>query len=247
MSIAANASVTRLSMEKALGQKISHDEWNRVRMHCRYPGVGEPLEEVQHRRSMMADSTLDDFLQWTHDSNVLQDLAFGHKIFAYSNGTHIALPSVKMNNNVSVITRQHFQGPILDSARTIFPEWFCWEQTEQQGRCGATCDHSGTQCYLQHHDNELHLFRCSKTCPITLTSCLKVAGHDGNHQFTPNGCLSPSSLRRIFDAVSTGTMKSLAGLDDIDTYKGTAIFEKMKSLANNNTDSLLYARLSMYA
>ena len=231
MSIAANASISRLSMEKALDQKITKDEWTRVRMHCRHPGVGKPLEVVKHRRSKVADSTIDDFLQWAEESDILQNLAFGHKIFAYSNGTHVALPSVKMNSNVTVITKQYFQGPVLDSARTVFPQWFVWEQAGQEGRCSAICD-QGTQCYRQPHSNGFHLFHCSKTCPITGIRCFKEAGHDGNHQFTPEGCLSPSSLQRILISVTTGTLKSLAGLDDIDTYKGTENFERMKSMAD---------------
>jgi hypothetical protein len=61
--------------------------------------------------------------------------------------------------------------------------------------------------------------------------CLKEEHSSNiNHQYTPKGFLSPSSILRIMKAVTSGTIKSLAGLDDIMVEKGRDNFQRMKML-----------------
>lgn len=73
--------------------------------------------------------------------------------------------------------------------------------------------------------------RCNYICPKTKMRCLKEKHESGvRHTVTPKGFLSFSTFERIMKGLSSGTVKSLAGLDDIDVYKGGENFEKMRAL-----------------
>ena len=50
-------------------------------------------------------------------------------------------------------------------------------------------------------------------------------------QFTPSSMLSPSSIKRVVEAVSSGSLKSLAGLDDEDVEKGYENWKKLREIA----------------
>ena len=54
----------------------------------------------------------------------------------------------------------------------------------------------------------------------------------GHHKFTQQGRLSPSTISKIVGQLTDGKIKSLAGLDDIDSEMGGENFENMRSVVN---------------
>ena len=60
--------------------------------------------------------------------------------------------------------------------------------------------------------------------------CLLNTGHEGRHQYTPKGLLSPSTITKILLGLTSGEIRSRAGLDNTDVLKGRNNFEKMRSL-----------------
>ena len=84
------------------------------------------------------------------------------------------------------------------------------------------------ECCLEHW--------CNKKNPKTRTFCLKERDHPGKCQFTPKGKLSPSSIERVLSQLTSGDLKSLRGLDNIDVEKGHENFERMKAIVSSLLD-----------
>ena len=57
--------------------------------------------------------------------------------------------------------------------------------------------------------------------------CYKDIGHKGRHGYTPQGLLSPSILTSVLLELTSGQIKSRAGLDNIDVTKGHDNFQEM--------------------
>lgn len=78
---------------------------------------------------------------------------------------------------------------------------------------------------------------CPKKNPKTRTFCLKEKEHTGKCQFTPKGKLSPSSIERVLSQLTSGDLKSLRGLDNIDVEKGYENFERLKAIVSSLLDT----------
>ena len=72
--------------------------------------------------------------------------------------------------------------------------------------------------------------RCTSRCRRTRARCTREHGHIGRHKFTQKGRLSPSAIAQILNHVTSGKIRSLAGLDDIDVEKGSENFDAMKEM-----------------
>ena len=77
--------------------------------------------------------------------------------------------------------------------------------------------------------------RCSKKNDTYGLRCLLDDGHTGNHKYVPKGLLCPTSLTKILLELTSGEIKSQAGLDNITTIKGHENFKNMKSMIDNFT------------
>jgi len=59
---------------------------------------------------------------------------------------------------------------------------------------------------------------------------LKENGHHGRHKYTTSTTLSRRTCLRLLDCLTSGNIKSLAGLDDEDVEKGRNNFKNLRSL-----------------
>ena len=78
--------------------------------------------------------------------------------------------------------------------------------------------------------------RCSIKCPKSKLQCILNEGHSGNHKYTPDHLLSPSTITKILLELTSGEITSLAGLDNIDVQKGHDNFENMRTLVDTLTN-----------
>jgi hypothetical protein len=72
--------------------------------------------------------------------------------------------------------------------------------------------------------------RCHHTCPNSGVRCIKQKDHNDRHRYTPKDRLSGSTIEKIIKQLTNGQMKSLKGLDVIDTEKGHDNFENMRQI-----------------
>lgn len=73
--------------------------------------------------------------------------------------------------------------------------------------------------------------RCEKRCPKTKLQCLRTGKHESQRcKFTPDNKLSPSTVERILNQITSGNMKSLRGLDNTYVEKGSDSFLAMKGI-----------------
>ena len=72
--------------------------------------------------------------------------------------------------------------------------------------------------------------RCRGKCRKSTLQCTKDDGHKGRHTFTPPDLLSPSTLTKLLLELTSGEIKSRAGLDNTDVIKGHDNFEQMRVL-----------------
>ena len=93
-------------------------------------------------------------------------------------------------------------------------------------------DHSDGDAEENDDENSAAPGRCKAKCKKSGSRCLKNCGHAGRHKFTQQGRLSPSATSKIAGQLTDGKIKSLAGLDDIDSEMGGENFENMRSVVN---------------
>ena len=74
--------------------------------------------------------------------------------------------------------------------------------------------------------------RCTHVCRKSKLRCLLNIGHKKRHRFTPPNLLSPSTITKLLSELTSGEIKSLAGLDNIDVSKGHDNFEQMRQIVD---------------
>ena len=74
--------------------------------------------------------------------------------------------------------------------------------------------------------------RCSQKCRKSKLRCVLDHGHEGRCKYTPNNLLSPSTITKILLELTSGEIKSRAGLDNTDVIKGHENFERMRSMVD---------------
>lgn len=93
----------------------------------------------------------------------------------------------------------------------FFSHTFFLYTYEESKQCPAKCRKSGLRCFLEKN-------------------------HKGRrHKYTPAGLVSPSTIEKILLEVTSGEIRSLAGLDNISTIKGHENFLNMKAMVDNLT------------
>ena len=235
MSICASVT-SRVKMEELMDVQISKHEWEQAKIHCIFPGPGEPFEKRNFTRVVVPNETLITFTSWLKTKGYIQDLAYGHKVIRYKNGRLVPIAAVKIASGTRIhIIREYFSEIVEKVAQSQYPEWYLGSQDDYLP-CAGTNDArnpSASMCCLPLNHDGPHMFRCKARCPKISVRCLKEQGHQGQHKYTPSTeTLSFTSCDLILKKITSGTMKSLAGLDDIDTIKGTENFKKMRSMAD---------------
>ena len=90
---------------------------------------------------------------------------------------------------------------------------------------------SGQAC--QGEDDFVDFEKCPNFCKKSKVQCVKEKGHDGRHSFTPKNCLSATTIAKLLKDLTSGQMKSLAGLDVTDTKCGRENFVQMRTIVEN--------------
>ena len=235
MSICASVT-SRVKMQELTDVKISKYEWEKARIHCIFPGPGEPVEKRNVSRVIVPNETLITFTTWLKTKGYIQDLAYGHKVITYRNGRQVPIAAVKIASGTRInIIRDYFSEIVEKVAQSEHPEWYLASHDDYLPCAGTNDakDPSDSICCLPLNHDGPHMFRCKARCSKISVRCLKEQGHQGQHKYTPSSeTLSFTSCDLILKKITSGTMKSLAGLDDIDTNKGTENFRRMRSMAD---------------
>ncbi len=239
MSLCAEV-VSRNEMQLLMNCKISRYEWNIAKAHARYPGPGLPVKPNHFNCKKISDAKLDHLLSWVARSNLTQDLAYGHKTFVFQNGWHIAIASVKRTTTLKKIIQLYYNEFVLPDypkdENFVLLDKDCNEN--DVGGCNGNGDDKAMLCELVDQLNIVGgegrcVARCKCICPKFGFRCLG-AEHSNvlKHKFVPRNLLGLTTISRIMKSITSGTIKLLQGLDDIDLQKGAENFEKMKGLVN---------------
>ena len=57
--------------------------------------------------------------------------------------------------------------------------------------------------------------RCTCSCKKTRRRCMREKKHNGNCKFTGDGMMSATTIRKLVACMTSGELKSMAGLDDV--------------------------------
>ena len=229
---------TREEAQKALNTKITKREWSNANTHFMYPGPGEPLPEqiACIRRKRVRDDTITDFVEWLYASDLLESLSFGQKVVKFSNGFHFAIESIKRTDSFAAIIRRYARKWMIENAdanEVMGSEGseVCCNINSEGKRCSREEDHDGSCNFASERSNkEVESDECGARCKKSDAPCFKKKNHEGNHAYTPENKLSPSTIARILATLTNGEIKSLAGLDNIDVIKGHDNFENMREM-----------------
>ena len=77
---------TREAVQEESGIKISKDTWAASRRHAYWPGAFEPIPKLSMPRQGIKTERLTQLLKWLQNPGLLQQYAFGEKVFKALNG-----------------------------------------------------------------------------------------------------------------------------------------------------------------
>jgi len=200
---------TKKEYQDLLGDTITNREWAQARKHAKFPGAGFPnIPKPRINRKNFDDEAVSTFLEWLHGNDFLQSLSFGQKVVQYYNGVHTAIEAVKLTSSTGQIIKRYSSLFVPDQSDDI---------EMREDLLARNCLDVGDE-------------GCLTVCRKSKIQCLKAKGHKDRHAFTPKGCLSRSSITRLLSQLTSGKIKSLAGLDDTDTKCGMMNFASMRSM-----------------
>ena len=216
-----------------IDEEISRYEWTAAKKHAKYPGAGVPIpREPQFFRQRMDEQAVIQFMEWLNANHYLQDTSFGHKVIKYCNGAYTTIEAVKLTSNISQIIKDY----IKDGERH-YDSSDDEEELRQENVVEGNDYHDALTTTDEEEEDvffgQPHSSRCNARCKRSGSRCLKNDGHSGRHSFTQNGRLSPSSIEKILRQLTDGKIRSLAGLDDIDSEMGRENFIAMKGTIEN--------------
>ena len=209
--------------EMAIGRKIHSKEWANANKHCLFPGAGEPPQKSfwKFYRQRVSDSHLVEFMEWLKPAGLIQSLSFGQKLVRYSNGLYIPIESVKRTDSVRNVVRKYYHHFLEDR------DFDCDENEQEE--IDLEQDGENDDVYeLERDSNDYR--RCSCRCKKTGRQCYLSSNHVGRHKYTPKHLLSPSTIEKLIKELTSGSITSRAGLDNIYVEKGTENFEGMRSI-----------------
>lgn len=91
-----------------LGSNVSKYEWAKAKAHAKFPGPGHPVPvKPKYRRKRFEDAVIQEFLEWLHSHDFLQNLSFGQKVVRLKNGVHTAIEAVKLTSSQTKIIQDY--------------------------------------------------------------------------------------------------------------------------------------------
>lgn len=215
--------------ERLIQRSISNAQWQAANKHMSVYGAGmqsnhhQEHNKINHRRCI-EEKTIQDFIEWLNANDFLQNLAFGEKVVTMSNGYHVAIESVKRTQSITKIIRDYYRH-------------FLKELVEDQAEIDSDSEEVDDDLSTNNEDNEDNEedkcnSRCSQVSPKSRLRCFLDKDHMGKHKYTPPDLLSPSTITKLLLELTSGEIKSRAGLDNIDVNKGHANFEHMSQMVD---------------
>lgn len=232
--------------ERITGRSISHDQWFQANIHRDIHEIGLPSGEdklkINHRRHI-EEQTIQEFVEWLNSNDYLQNLAYGEKVVTMSNGYHIAIESVKRTDSITNIIRNYYRDFLVARLDGEEENRDNSNEGENMGEVesnrNTTFLHEEGEQFSDYEDEneggkeQKISKRCSKFCKTSKLRCFLNEHSDGTrHKYTPPDLLSPSTITRVLLELTSGKIKSLAGLDNIDVIKGRQNFENMTQLVD---------------
>ena len=245
--------MTREDAERLTSRNVSNNQWRAARQHYNIYGAGLPSEvktEVNRRRRV-EEKSIQEFVEWLNANDYLQTLAYGEKVVTISNGCHVAIEPVKRTESITNIMRNYYRDFLKDQIEGE-EESKEVEETDRSVRVDENSVYIRDSCFSDYENEEDRTDgrgdicnptskrkRCSHICKNSKLRCfLDEHDDDKRHQFTPPDLLSPSTITKILLELSSGQIKSLAGLDNIAVMKGSENFEHMNQLVDIFTNMI---------
>ena len=191
------------NVEDALGCKISHDEWQKIGIHARYPGPYVPVDRKKSFKNRVDSSVLLKLLHFLDSPGNLQKYAFGTQVLQLLDGSQSVTAAC-------VHRHQKLETLSIKFIRALSDEM------------------AGIASEVLPESND----RCQQLEERTLRRCIKHRGHGGKCAYS-HKAVSPISLttaKKLISALTAGEVKNLTGLDDIKVFKGRENFKKQRQL-----------------
>ena len=195
---------SKVTVESVIGKKISHNEWNKINIHRRYPGPYESVIKPKVYRQKIRSVHLQRLLTFLHQPGYLQRVAFGNKVQEVMDGAdHRFLDNIARAVSLQKIT--------IDFLQTLDQEAsYQGDLLSSETRCQCIERKTFRRC-LHPRDHKA----------------------DGTHKrckFTSVGSLSVSTIENYVKSLTSGQIKALSGLDDTKEVKGRKSFEHLRIL-----------------
>ena len=140
----------------------------------------------------------------------------------------MAIEAVKLNKSLQTILRDYAEVWLQENSSSTscnkdveidgIGDKDGFADEENDDRCTAICKKSRMRCFLKrYHAKE---------------------STGSRHKFTPTGRLSASTIERTLMQLSSGQIKSMAGLDDTDEEKGRSNFQNLRALVKSLGDAV---------
>lgn len=208
---AATDGMTRPAAEEAIGIKILPNEWEKARLHARWPGALKEAPRTKIFRQRVSSQYIQRIMNFMESPGNLQRYAYGSKLLniaAGSSGSHtIEIDRVDRLKKVEQLTVEY----IMD----------------------LEAEFNGVG-----DDTDLPNERCTCREKNSLRRCRLQVGHTEKHKYTAKSSLSMTTVRNIVKTLTGDDIKRLAGLDDIKVLKGRDNFKRMEQLVSELCDDV---------
>ena len=198
---------SREAASEAIGTKIERNEWNEIKIHAKYHGVGVDVEPVEKFQCKIDGKVLQKFLFFMDSLNA-KKAAYGNEVLEILNRHDtVTIDSVSLVEKLEKSTCKFIN--------ELYKE-FDLLLIDQESLPSNEC-------------------RCCKK-DRSKRRCMKPKNHEGNCHFTPKGSISFTTARDFLSSLSGSEMKKLAGLDDVKTLKGRDNFLRMETIVDQVFD-----------
>ena len=201
--LACFTSSKKPDIERLINANISEYEWNKARIHARWPGPLKKEPKIERSRQRIPATLIKRFLHFLEQPGNLQRYAFGTRLLAITKGKGVReLESIDCLKKVQQLA--------VDFILSMDSELVA---TEEVG------------------DLPVDTCRCAKLERDTHRRCMLQRNHDGiNCKFTAKGSMSRTTAIKLVKTLTGGEIKKLSGLDDAKVLKGRDNFQSMRDL-----------------
>ena len=193
------------TIESVLGIKVSHKEWNKIRIHRRYPGPYKPVIKSKIYRQKVSTTHLQRLLTFLQTPGYLQRVAFGTKVEQVLDGNDFErLDNISRVVRLSKITADFL---IAMDQEAIYEG----SLPSSEVRCQHLERGTFRRCLLQRNHN--------------------LDGSSNQCKFTEKGSVATRTIEEFVKTLTSGQIKALSGLDDIKEIKGQKSFQSLRLLS----------------